>query len=448
MHTSAYILQQTIRNIGTRGMSWLGTPAALTATVAANMLSATGQKAQAAALLMKTHSAGLSRTVDRRILARLSNAVALERQGHLTGLRDLSSRTISAALTSLSDSPNPDPRRLIGTRLLAIKSPRPGERGVIVADYNYIFPLLAGLFDLRAIVERYFLVLEPGWNGYCSPDILLFSHLPGPVFVETIEPRDRDVLIAFGDPYRPAHPLSTNSWVDYRHSVTVSAERRDIDVIMVAAWARYKNHWEFFRAISELRRRGRRLNVTLVGYPVDLTRHDILPLARHYGIDDQITIHERVSQKRVAELLARSRLHVLWSNREGSNRAIIEAMFAGVPTILKDGFNYGYHYPHINPQTGRYVPEHQLADAIEETLGGLGAFSPREWALDNVTCQHATARLEAVVRDEAVRLGEPWTTGLAVRVSTLDTQDYWDPAARSRFDEDHAFLESVLLPRR
>src|SRR5205823_5520841 len=116
------------------------------------------------------------------------------------------------------------------------------------------------------------------------------------------------------------------------------------------------------------------------------TKEDILREARNYGVEDQIQVFERIPQQQVSELLSRSKLHVLWSRREGSNRAIIEAMLADVPTIVRDGFNFGYKYPHINSQTGRFVAESDLADAIIDMLDRRKEFSAREWALAHMTC--------------------------------------------------------------
>src|SRR5207344_1058889 len=103
------------------------------------------------------------------------------------------------------------------------------------------------------------------------------------------------------------------------------------------------------------------LKTVLVGYRYDRTREDIEGLAAHFGIKDQIETYERISQTEVSALLARSKVHVLWSRRECANRAIIEAMMADVPVIVRDGLTFGYRYPYINEQTGRFVPEARLA---------------------------------------------------------------------------------------
>ena len=399
-------------------------------------LKTAGKKAAAFSLLMKTHSAALSPSIDRRIVAQLREATAREEAGQPTGLWELYDSVIRNAA-------NPN-YSLIGSRILVVKAARPGERGVLTIHYSYTFPLLARLFDLKAITDRYFLVLEPSWNGYCVPDILLYSRLGVPVFVETIEPRDRDLLTSLDSNLFPVFPVSSNCWVDHRFADRLPSVTRDIDVIMIAAWAKFKRHWRFFKALAELRRRGHRLKVALVGYPLEMSQNDIIAEARLYGVDDQLEIFERISRDQLAVLLSRSKIHVLWSRREGSNKAMVEAMLSDVPTIVREGFNYGHKYWHINAQTGAFVRERDLPDAILQMIDQRATYSPRSWILEHMTCQWAMATVEAAVRDKALQLGEKWTEGLTVKVNTLDTQEYWNPSDRQKFAADYAFLESTL----
>jgi len=424
----------------------LGTPLALTAVAGIRVLERAGREPLAFRALMKTHAAALSSGVDRTIVRMLKRALAAERAGTATGLGQLFDQTIDEAVREFKSSAKPRATRLIGTRILAVKPSRPGERGILIVDYNFVFPLLAGLFDLDAIADRYFIVLEPGWNGFAAPEILLFSRLRGPVFVETIEPRDRDLLTEFGAPFEPAFPLAANWWVDHRLIQPNLNVDRDIDVVMIAAWASYKRHWRFFKALGTLRRRGHRLKVALVGYAGDKSQAEVLDQARYFGVGDQIEMFDSIPLQQVSTLLSRSKLHVLWSRREGSNRAIIEAMLADVPTIVRAGFNYGHPYAHINSQTGRFVREADLADAILEMLDTRAQFSPRQWVLDHMTCQGATVRLEETVRARALAMGEPWTQGLAVKTSNLDGQEYWDRADRERFTGDYDWLASQIRP--
>src|SRR4029434_8672889 len=107
-------------------------------------------------------------------------------------------------------------------------------------------------------------------------------------------------------------------------------------------------------------------------------------------------------------------------------------MLADVPVIVRSGLTFGFKYPYINEQTGRFVDEAALGDAILEMMERRASYSPRQWVLEHKTCLQATAVVEASVRAAATECGEPWTSGLVVKTSTLDTQKYWDETDRER----------------
>jgi len=435
----AFIIKSALREHLAYDLGPLRGPAGRSLYATAWALHTAGRVADAYQLLMRTHSGNFSESISRRIERELRDATARERRGEATGLWSAYDRVIADAVTAFRARPS----RLVGSRLLVAKPWRPGERGVLYVDYSYVFASMAGLFDLPRIAERYHLVLEPSWSGVCTPEILLYSRLDRAVFVETIEPRDQRVLATLNTNLRPL-PVAANYWVDYRSIEPVPGMRRDIDVIMVAAWAGIKRHWRVFKTLAALRRRGHRLRVALVGYRYDKTIDDIREQANYFGIGDQVELFERLSQEEVSALLARSKIHVLWSRRECANRAIVEAMLADVPVIVRDGLTFGFKYPYINEQTGRFVPESALGDAILDMMERRSSYSPRQWVLDHMTCQRATAIVEANLRAAATELGEPWTSGLVVRTSTLDTQKYWNEADRDRFTDDYRFLEASI----
>jgi glycosyltransferase involved in cell wall biosynthesis len=435
----AFIVKAALREHLAHDLGPLRGAAGTSLYAAASAMRVAGRRSEAYKLLMRTHSGNFSGSIDRRIEEQLRDATTRERRGESTGLWAAYDQIIAAAVAKFRAGPT----RLVGSRLLVAKAWRPAERGVLYIDYSYVFPSLAGLFDLRAIADRYHLVLEPSWSGVCTPEILLYSRLDRPVFVETIEPRDHRVLATL-DTNLTHVPVAANYWVDYRRIEPLPDRTRDIDVIMVAAWTGIKRHWRFFRALAALRRRGHRLRVALVGYRYDKTIEDIRAQANYFGIGDQVELFERLSQDEVSALLARSKVHVLWSRRECANRAIIEAMLADVPVIVRTGLTFGFKYPYINDQTGRFVEEAALGDAILEMIDCRTSYAPRQWVLEHMTCQHATTAVEASARAAATGHGEMWTSGLVVKTSTLDTQKYWDPADRDRFAEDYRFLEASI----
>jgi glycosyltransferase involved in cell wall biosynthesis len=410
-----------------RALSWLPSPQA---------------RSRAAKIMMRLHSGAFSRNVDAGVVDWIRDASEMERRGTKTGLWGAYDDAIASGRQAFLSGARPDPRRLIGSRMLVTKAARPGDRGVLVVDYQYVFPLLAGLFDAAAIAERYDIVLEPSWAGSCTPEILLFSRLDRPVFVQTLEPRDLAFLAAVRTNLQTV-PLAANWWADPRHAAPPGAVR-DIDVAIVAAWADIKRHWRIFRALAELKARGRRLKVVLAGYRYDRTREDIEQQAAYFGVRDQIETYERITQDEVGALLGRSKIHVLWSRRECANRAIIEAMMADVPVIVREGLTFGHRYAYINEHTGRFVREGDLADAIVEMIDTRERYSPREWVLQNMTCVHATRVLQESLQAARSARGEAWEGDLVVKASTLDTQRYYNPEDQVRFEADYAFLESSI----
>jgi glycosyltransferase involved in cell wall biosynthesis len=212
---------------------------------------------------------------------------------------------------------------------------------------------------------------------------------------------------------------------------------------MIASWGRFKRHVRFFAALAELKRRGQRLTGTLIGYPTDCQMTDIAQEAADFGVLDQIELLEWLTPEQVNHYLNRSKVNVIWSRREGVNRVIIEGMCANVPCILREGFNYGYRYPYVNPETGRFANEATLADTILELIETYQRQRPREWVMEHMTCQKGTEIIEAAVREVALGRGESWTSGPVVRVCELNANRYWNEDDRRRFAKDYEYLSSL-----
>lgn len=336
-----------------------------------------------------------------------------------------------------------NPQRLLGTRMLVLKSPRENEKGVIVIDYSFALPLFTKFFDIHQITQQYHLVFEPSWSGYCDLDILCYAQYDFPVFVQAFEPRDTAFIHSTQSNLIPV-PISANWWVDHRVMKPLSSVKKDVDIIMIASWAWFKRHYRFFSALGRLRSQGEKLRVVLIGYPIDSTQDDIFMLAKHFGIHQQVEMYEWLSPEEVNQQLNRAKVNIVWSRKEGVNRTIIEGMFAGVPCILREGFNYGYHYPYINAQTGCFSSERALPEQLLWMVQNYQQFSPRDWVMANMTCQRATEILGEAIKSRTLEHGENWTRDLAVKVCHLNTMRYWDDADMQRFEADYAFLHSTL----
>lgn len=356
-------------------------------TISGELLWRLGKRGRAFSLFSKVHRAAWSEWGSRRAESAVREAVDAKANGRPHPMLDLyRSYVATIGPTPATAKFFEHPESLLNGCSLVLKSPGESERGVLILYYSYIYPLFHKYFDLPAISKRYALVLEPSWSGFCDLNVLSYQLLDEPVVVGALEPRDADFLKATRSNLVPVS-FSSNSWVDDRVFRPDPSTPKDIDILIVSGWGWYKRHWAFFSALKEVVRRGRRPRVALIGYPLGLTANDILEQAQYYGVRDLVEIHEWLKPHEVAALLNRAKVLVLWSRKEGVNRSIIESMFTDTPVIVREGFNYGYHYPYINEDTGRFASEKTFPNVLLEVLDNPTAFAPRKWAMEHLTLQ-------------------------------------------------------------
>ena len=339
-----------------------------------------------------------------------------------------------------------DPRKFFPGMCIVLKSFSQTERGVLVLNYSYSFPLFLKLFDVAQIASRYFIVLEPSWNGYLNLDILCYNIVSEPIFVQALEPRDAKLLSQSGTNLVPV-PLGSNWWVDYTVFKPIDLEK-DVDIIMVASWADFKRHHKLFKTMKRLKQRGRVIRAVLIGYPVEKSLEEIRVRARYYGVEEQIEFYEWLSADEVNRQFNRARINLIWSRFEGNNRVIVEGMFANVPFILRRGFNYGYKYRFVNEKTGVYADERDLEETIVAMLDGATSYSPREWAMEHMTCHKAITILFDTINIKARQLGEDFSNDLVPKVNELHGMRYLKEEDEQIFRRDYDFLMRCLRKRK
>jgi hypothetical protein len=178
---------------------------------------------------------------------------------------------------------------------------------------------------------------------------------------------------------------------------------------------------------------------------MDMTRDEVMQLAAKHGVADQIETLEKLRPEQVNEYLNRAKVNLVWSRREGSNRAIIEGFAAGTPGILREGFNYGYSYPYMNPTTARFANDDTLGDCLLDMIRNYRDYNPRAWVEKHMNPHTATAAVDECIAQYAAGARETWHRGrLAAKVTSLHSMAYWDEDQRARFEPDYAFLRSSL----
>jgi glycosyltransferase involved in cell wall biosynthesis len=311
----------------------------------------------------------------------------------------------------------------VARRSIVLKAPRRHvggwEKGVLLITFTFNFQFFYHHVDCAALLERYFVVLEPSWSDYCQPGFLFWTrHAGQPVVVQATEPRDRRFLEKLESNLLPV-PFGASDWVDFRLFRPLPGAVKDYDVVYVANYNPRKRHHVLLRALRRLR--GYKLKAALVCHSWGDGKAALMRLIEHYGVEEQVTLYEDLSPAGVNEVLNRSKACVLLSRQEGSNRSLFEAFFAGVPGILLRE-NIGVNKDHLNRETGLLIREGELEAALLHLRDHFQDYHPREWALPQISPLVTTERLGAILRGLAP--AEPWTAGLAPKVNRPEVEHF------------------------
>lgn len=337
-----------------------------------------------------------------------------------------------------------EPLAMLNGVVTVLKAPEGLEKGTLIIKYSYYFPLFIRLYDIKKVSDKFHIILEPSWAGYCDLNILSYLQFDFPVFVQAYEQRDKQFLSELNANIVPMD-VGPSWFINHQNFQSPSVDsNRDIDIIMVAAWAKYKRHSQFFEAIKPLLARKPDLKICLIGYPVDETKAYIESVVDAAGFSDNVIIEEWITPEEVAAYQRRAKVNVLWSKFEGNNRAIIEGMFSDTPVIMREGHNYGEHYDFINEETGSFALEDTLCEKIERIIIDNGvSFSPRRYVMENRNCIAATKIMGQSIAswENQFANNQAWRSDLAVKVNELHGMKYLDADSHD-FSDSYKFLAS------
>ncbi|HEX7049393.1 MAG TPA: glycosyltransferase family 4 protein [Longimicrobiales bacterium] len=143
------------------------------------------------------------------------------------------------------------------------------------------------------------------------------------------------------------------------------SEDRPARVVQVGSLTPVKDHGTMLRALAILVRSGRQVRVDLVGE--DTSDGAVQHLARTLGVEDRVTFHGFLPQRRAVPVVRAADLMVVTSRHEAGPVAMLEAAAVGVPTV---GTPVG-HVRDWAPEAAVSVPTadaNALADAIKRLL--------------------------------------------------------------------------------
>lgn len=374
-------------------------------------------------LLLAAHRQSYSRFAERRIIE------------HIDAVAEYSRRAIAPGTNVDGSSDSNFAQRAIVLKEPVITGGDLAEKGVLLVKFTNSFVYLQRHFDVEALLERFYLVLEPSWSGYAQPPILAWLGHRHPILVQASEARDRAFLERIGGNLKSL-PIGSSDWVDPRVFRPVDDVAKTYDAVLIGDAGLTKRIHAFLHAIAQIDDPAYRCALVMGNWGANRTR--ILALINHYGVAERVAVHGRMSQRDLNVLLNRSKVNVLLSLKEGSNRALFEGFFAGTPALLLRD-NVGVNKDYVNDATGVLVDEHELADKLRYMKASWRRFEPRQWAMENIHFNRSTERIAAELKAIAEREGLAFNGPLYPKVNAPEAcyPDDPDGAKRRRLLDEH-----------
>lgn len=277
---------------------------------------------------------------------------------------------------------------------LPIRMPDSNGKGVLFIWFEYDLLTLLSIRELESLLDRYRIIFMGSWSPPCYQALWSFPFEYRHELVTGLSHPDDGRRIRSLGFEATILPLYMSSWQEPGDFNPRPWAERDVDIVMVANWARFKRHWVLFDALRGMERPD--LRVILIGQPdsgrtVDTIRGE----AEAFGVAGQIEFLDRIAVEEVWHWLERSRVSLIFSRREGSCVAVAESLMAGAPVgLLKDAEIGSRAF--INSETGILIDSRkrlpsQIISLLKEHRGSV-----RHWAAENISVDRSL-RLTAQV---------------------------------------------------
>lgn len=313
------------------------------------------------------------------------------------------------------------------------------ERGVLVLKNTERLDALRRRVVMASMLADYTVILEPSWSGYADPRLLSFcAFRDHPIVMMSPCSADHRFLEHLNSNLRPIS-IGASDWVDPRLFHPLKGCDKRFDAVMIARWTRVKRHHLLFRALARIGDPSYRVALVASNLDGDTDRGTILSMLDRHRIAGQVTVLEDLEPAGVNEILNQSKVNLLLSRQEGSNRSLFEGFFAGVAGLAFAN-NIGIPIAHFTAQTGRLIAEDELPDTLLYFREHWKQFDPRPWAMANIRPEVTTARLNQVLKELARERGEPWTRDIVCKTNRPEMHYYPDENDRHGF----ATIEDLL----
>jgi hypothetical protein len=305
------------------------------------------------------------------------------------------------------------------------------EPGVLFISFENQWIKLLTCRNFDRLAERYTFVLAPSSSPHNLINYVFPRLFRDKIFTLISNPEDAAVLPGIAANYVVV-PLLASHWVNPDRLQPLPRAERDVDLIMVAGFARCKRHHALFTAMRDM---PRHLRILLVGQTQGArTAESLVEEACWYGVAGRFTVLSNQDYASVARALCRARASVILSRREGSCVVVAEALFADTPVALLQDAVIGSRV-FVNDDTGRFLTEDGLGRHLTEFIAAADRYQPRRWAKENIGCFQSSKRLNEVLKQHARAAGREWTQDIVPLMWCPDPQ-LARPEDRSRLEPE------------
>ena len=283
------------------------------------------------------------------------------------------------------------------------------ERGILIIIFeNELLKLVSSCY-FSQIESKYQIIFIPSWHPFYTIPVFILSAISKRDFFIMPSSFDDMTLCYEISKFCQPLPFHAASWINDEY-YTVENKEKEIDIIMIANFSKYKRHWRLFEALREL---PKNLVVYLAGVPLGSRTHEkLINEAKAFGVENRISIFENIGDDDIIKMMARAKIFCALSHKEGPFIAVAESMMAGTPVGMYENAMIGTK-SYINDETGIFFsPNDRLAPQIASFLKKYDSFKPSHWAKKNISSKKNCESLNKILREYSASNGYIWSVDL------------------------------------
>ena len=286
------------------------------------------------------------------------------------------------------------------------------KKGVLLITFTHSFCSFLASEQFESLNKRFLFILEPSWTGYADPDILLFCERAEHLVIQATDIDDR-ALINSLYPEVKTIDIGASNWVNQEKFVEDKSVQKSIDLLYVANNNPVKRVFRFIEVVREISSRVTNLKVVIICAGWGGSSKEVDNEIKRKKLENIIELKDGLPQDELIRLYQSSKASVLFSLKEGSNRVLFESLSCNTP-IFCIAENRGVNKSYVNESTGSLAFDSCCSSSLEQLLKEYKNYSPREWALANISPKRTTDRLSSIIEKN---YGELISSNLKVKVN-------------------------------